>query len=245
MTTRNFLFALIIGIFCTSLVSCNFNFSSQPCNNKEPKKEVRNLGAFSEIDLSTAADIKLSQGTPQKFEIEGPTCDLENIVTNVNGSKLSIENEHNLKWGNRNKVVIYITVQDINSLSISGSGSIIAQTPVNTTDLRLNISGSGSIVISNLKAINTRSSIAGSGSIELAGTEKMDKHKIDIAGSGDIKAKDIPTSLAEVDIAGSGNCYLNVLEKLKASIAGSGDIYYLGRPAIESSTAGSGKIKSL
>jgi hypothetical protein len=245
MTTRNYLSALIIAIFCTSLVSCNFNFSSKPCNNKAPKREVRNLDVFSEIDLSTAADVKLTQGTLQKFEIEGPTCDLENIVTKVSGSRLTIENEQNLMWGNRNKVVIYITVQDVNSLSISGSGSIIAQTSVNTTDLRLNISGSGSIVISNLKAVNTRSSIAGSGSIELAGTEKMDKHKIDIAGSGDIKAKDIPTSIAEVDIAGSGNCYLNVLEKLKASIAGSGDIYYLGRPAIESSTAGSGKIKSL
>lgn len=245
MTTRNYSSALSIVILCVLLVSCNFNFSSKPCNNKEPKKEVRNLDVFSEIDLATAADVKLTQGTPQKFEIEGPTCDLENIVTKVSGSRLTVENEHNLTWGNRGKVIIYITVQDINGVSISGSGSIVAQTPVSTTDLRLNISGSGSIVISNLKTVNARSSIAGSGSIELAGTEKMDKHKIDIAGSGDVKAKDIPTSNAEISIMGSGNCYVNVLEKLKANVAGSGDIYYLGRPVIDSSVAGSGKVKSL
>jgi len=245
MKTRNYFRTLITALVCMSLTSCMINFVSKPCNDKTVKKEVRSLDKFSGIGLGTAANIEVIQGTPQKFEIEGPACDLENIVTKVHGSNLSIETEHNITSGNREKVTIYITVENIEKLSIAGSGSIYTKTAIVTTNLHLDIAGSGSIVIPELKATTVNSSIAGSGSIELSGKEKMEKHKIDIAGSGDIKAKEIPTSLVEVSIAGSGSCYLNVTDKLKASIAGSGDVYYLGRPIIESSSAGSGKIKPL
>lgn len=245
MKNQNLISKLFIGIVCISLISCNFNIVTKPCNDKTLKKEVRNLDKFSGIDLAIAANIELTQGTPQKFEIEGPVCDLENITTKVNGSDLSIETEHNISYGSRDKVTIYITAEDISKLSIAGSGSIIAKSVINTNDIKFDIAGSGSIVIPELKATTAKSSIAGSGSIEISGKGKMEKHKIDIAGSGDIKAKDIQTTTVEVNIAGSGSCYLNVTDKLKASIAGSGDIYYLGRPSIESSTAGSGKIKPL
>lgn len=245
MKNQNLAFKLFIGVVAVLLISCTLNIANKPCDSSTPKKEVRNLDKFSGINLSVAADIQLTQGTPQKFEIEGPTCDVENITTKVNGSDLSIETEHNIRWGKRDKVIIYITVEDVTKLSIAGSGSIYAKNPLSINEAGLHIAGSGSIVIPELKAKSIISSIAGSGTIELSGKEKLDNHKIKIAGSGDVKAKDIPTSFVEVNIAGSGSCYLNVTDKLKASIAGSGDIYYSGRPSIESSVAGSGKIKSL
>ncbi|HEY4786453.1 MAG TPA: head GIN domain-containing protein [Bacteroidales bacterium] len=245
MTTRKFIPHLIIAILCLALINCSFNISTKPCNDKTLKKEVRTLDKFTGIDLSIAANIQLTQGTPQKFEIEGPACDLENTVTKVNGSVLTIENDHNITWGKRDKVTIYITVENIDKLSVAGSGDILAKNSLTTNDLRLDIAGSGSINIPDLKATTLKSSIAGSGSIEISGKDKAEKHKIHIAGSGDVKAKDFQTSQVEVSIAGSGSCYLNIIDRLKADIAGSGDIYYMGRPVIESSLAGSGKIKSL
>jgi hypothetical protein len=244
MTTKKIIIILLIGVIGISFTGCLYNISSKPCNNKTVTKGERTLNKFSEINLAVAADIHLTQGSPQKVEIEGPACDLENIKTIVSGSSLSIHNEHNI-YGNREKTTIYITVEDINSLSIAGSGSIIAKTAIRSNDLDLDITGSGSIIIQELNAVTVKSSIAGSGSIELSGTEKTEKHKIQINGSGDIKAKNLPTSIVDVSIAGSGTCYLNVIEKLKASIMGSGDIYYSGKPEIESSSAGSGKIKPL
>jgi len=245
MKTHNVSFSIFISIICILLLSCTFNIVSKPCSDKTPKKEVRNLDKFDGIELSVAADIQLTQGTPQKLEIEGRTCDLENIVTKINGSSLHIKNDHSIFGTSREKVTIYITVQDINKLSIAGSGSIFAKSAISINDLRLNIAGSGSINIPDLKATNVNSSIAGSGSIEISGKEKLEKHSIDIAGSGDVKAKDILTSIAEINIMGSGSCYLNVADKIKAHISGSGDIFYAGKPSVESSVAGSGKIKPL
>jgi len=105
MRTQNLTSMLVYSVMCLLIASCAFNFSSKPCTDKTPKKETRALDKFSEIDLGVAGDVQLIQGTTQKFEIEGATCDLENITTKINGSKLSIENESNIS-GQREKVTI-------------------------------------------------------------------------------------------------------------------------------------------
>lgn len=244
MTTRKYLIILLIGIIGITTFGCLQNITSHPCTDKTVQKEERSLDKFNEINLAGSADIKLTQGSPQKVEIEGPKCDIENMKTVVSGSKLSVYNDRNI-YGSREKTVIYITVEEINSLRVTGSGSIKASNDVKSNNVSFDVTGSGFISIGNLNAVNIRSSITGSGSIELSGREKAENHKIEIAGSGDVKAKDLTTTSVDVSIAGSGSCYINVTERLKAHIMGSGDIYYLGKPSIESSSAGSGKLKSL
>jgi hypothetical protein len=235
----------IVFLATITLFGCNIQYSTKHCNDKTIKKEERTLGVFTGLELGIAADVQLVQGTPQRVEIEGCTCDLEKIVTRIEGSALSIETEHDFFSGHSGKVTVYITMENMNKLSISGSGSIKSQTPISCTDLSLDIAGSGSINIHDLKVADLHSSIAGSGDISLSGSGKVEKHKIDIAGSGDVKANKLLTAIAEVDIAGSGSCYINVSDKLEASIAGSGDVYYSGKPSVNASVAGSGKVKSL
>jgi hypothetical protein len=231
-----FILFLLISYSCISI-------NQTPCSDKTPSTQERQISDFNGIELQVSADVKLSQSSSFKFLMEGPKCDLEKIETELKGSKLIIKSKDG-SW-NMGKITIHIDMPEIQELSIGGSGSIASSGDISGTDLQLDIAGSGSIMIANLKANRLKSSIAGSGSINIAGSEKMDYHKIDIAGSGDVLAKSIPTSEVEVDIAGSGSCQLNVTNKLKAEIAGSGNVYYLGNPSVSTDITGSGKVKPL
>lgn len=233
-------FLLFVSLLIvTSCSNCSINSSS---SDKNLKKEERSLSSFNGIDLGVSADVRLTQGE-QKLTLEGAASDLEKITTKLDGSNLIIKTRPGT-W-HVGKIKIYISMEEIKNLEISGSGSINAESLIETADLKLNIAGSGSIKIAELKASEVKSEIAGSGSIYLSGKESIESHNIEIAGSGDILTENLSTKNAKIEIAGSGSCKVYVTEKLDVQIAGSGDVYYKGRPAINSSIAGSGKLKSL
>lgn len=240
MKTTLLYFACFVSVL--SLTRCNFN--SAPCKNSTIVTSERQVDKFAGIDLGVSANVNLVQGTPQKVILHGATCDLELITTEVSGNTLKIEKKENF-FRNLGKITADITVEDISHLSIGGSGDMIAKSPISTTNLKVEIAGSGSVKIDELSAKKLSSTIAGSGSIHISGKDKLEKQEIEISGSGDIFTENMMTTDANVSISGSGSCRIYVTDNLKASIAGSGDVYYKGKPSINSSVAGSGKIKSL
>src|SRR6186713_2203528 len=96
-------------------------------------KETRNVGTFTKISFRVPGKLYLRQGSPQKVEIEGKKSILAEIETDVDGSKLVIEKEGkwmDWNWGVGDEVTVYITVKDIEALSVSGSGDLIGETKI-------------------------------------------------------------------------------------------------------------------
>jgi hypothetical protein len=235
---------VLIGTVSLSAINCNISSSYSHQDDGSIKKEVRTVDKFDGIDLATSADIKLTQGSPQSVTLEGRAKDLEKIVTEIKGSNLRIDTKSG-SW-NVKKITIYITVENINELHISGSGSIVAQNQINTNNLSLHISGSGSLEIGDLKALNINSHISGSGSVKLSGkSAEVKQHEVHISGSGDVVANELQTQTVDVHISGSGGCKVNASDKLVARISGSGCVYYSGKPVIDASVSGSGKVKEM
>ena len=110
-------------------------------------KQTRDVPSFSSISLSLAADVHLKQGPKQEVVVEGDKDILDVLKTEVHGKTLKIYLD---KWFMRSykKVTIYITMPEIDGLTITGSGNITAETPVNTSDIDFTITGSGDINIS-------------------------------------------------------------------------------------------------
>ncbi len=204
--------------------------------------KVRNVPAFSELNLSISANVYLKQGSTQKVEIQASDKLLEKIETEVKGGALTI------KWTERNvrhseKIKIYITMTDVNALRIAGSGDIIGSGLISTSDLQLKISGSGNIELPDVKANKIASKISGSADISLKGSSVVDEFSIAISGSGDVNAGDLPAKDVTIAISGSGDCKVHANGTLKARVAGSGDVYYKGKAVIDSKVSGSGSIK--
>jgi hypothetical protein len=241
---RNFAISLIIGIsFTFTGYGCDLGLNN---NNKfqDVKKETREVEKFSSIGLSVSADLILVQGTPQKVVLEGNAEDLEKIITELDGSSLEIKHKHD--FSRIGKIKIYITVKDIEGLSVSGSGSITSDGPVKSDRLALAVSGSGTITLTDLTANSISSAVSGSGTIHMSGKNaKVDKQNIAISGSGDVFAEDLETRIVKVGISGSGSCKVFASEKLEAGVSGSGKVYYKGKAVVDAAVSGSGKVRTI
>jgi hypothetical protein len=190
------------------------------------KRETREVSTFTKISFRTAGKVYVKQGSPQKVEIEGSAEMLEKIKTKVEGGKLSIGPEEkwtNWSWGSDDKVTVYVTVANVETLSVSGSGDLIAQTKITTSgNLNLNVSGSGSLT-AEIEAGDVDSDVSGSGQIDIKG--KFKSISADVSGSGQVSVNGTIAGKADFEISGSGKVLASgSAESMSADISGSGKV---------------------
>ncbi len=210
--------------------------------------EEREVASFSEISLRVPGKLYIEQGDKQSVEIVAKASTLEDIITEVKGRKLTIRfksKNYLFKSFDPGKIEIYITVPEIDALSVSGSGDIIAEDVVKTRIMDLSISGSGDIDLAELDAERVKATISGSGDVVIGEGGVAQDFSVIISGSGDLKAEDFEAKDVVARIVGSGNCSITSNGSVKARIAGSGSVFYQGNPSIDSSVSGSGSVKKL
>ena len=202
------------------------------------EKDERDVSSFSGISLGIAGDLYLTQGSSQKVVVQAEK-NMDEIETVVRDGVLRIKTDN---WNSRIKgVKIWITMSEVESLNVSGSGTILAETPVESDELGLRVSGSGKIKIPELSADEIDVSISGSGDIFLSGT--VDEMDIRISGSGAVYAENLEVDECGIRISGSGDCSIGATDELEASISGSGKVTYFGNPRIDARVSGSGKVR--
>lgn len=208
------------------------------------KTETRDVTGFTGISLSLPAKVTIKQGNKEGLTIEADDNYLPLIETVVERGQLRIRpTEKNMSFKGRSmKLNITIDAINIESLSVSGSGDIVAD-ELNSPKLRTSIAGSGEVNIKSLTSDSVKVSIAGSGDLNLGGTSN--ELEGSIAGSGSIKADRLKAKNVVVKVAGAGEATIWATDTMKLSIAGSGDVKYWGEAKVTQSVAGSGSIKRL
>ena len=222
---------------------CAFSTSHANAEGQE-----RKVDPFSEISLRVPGNLILAQGDKQNVEIVAKNSVLDKIITEVKDRKLTIRfPSKDYIWRDieSGKIVIYVTVPEINALAVSGSGDIVAEDAIKSRILDLTVSGSGDINLGELTAEQVKVAISGSGDITIKGNETATDLSVAISGSGKLKALDFPVEDALVKVAGSGDCSVYVKNKLTAKVAGSGNVKYRGKPQIDKAVTGSGSISSI
>ncbi|MEO1053841.1 MAG: head GIN domain-containing protein [Bacteroidota bacterium] len=233
---RNSLYALI-GTFAVLITAFTFTNAQE--------REKRNVDSFTRISFQTSGTLYLTQGNTQKVELVGSDDKLRKIETVVKGDKLIIRREGNgwKNWSSSGKLDIYITVKNIEGISVGGSGRVMGQNKFKTDDLRLSVSGAGKMEL-EVDAADVDFSISGSGRITISGN--ADNNDISISGSGKIDGEEFSCKAIDASISGSGSCRVNVSDRIDARISGSGSIYYKGNPShVNASSSGSGKVKKI
>ena len=190
-------------------------------------RETRNVGTFTKISFRLPGKLYLRQGSPQKVEVEAKGDVLKKIETEVEGSKLVIGKESNWtdwNWGDDDdQIKVYITVKDIDGLSVSGSGDLIGETKIVTGDLDLNVSGSGSLKIEADASGAVDGNVSGSGDLILKG--KCRSFESNVSGSGKVSLTTSITETADFGVSGSGKIEASgSAATVKATISGSGKV---------------------
>lgn len=203
----------------------------------------RTTSSYNLIKCSGFMDFILVKGTEGNIKIEGEENLLEYIITEVKNNVLivKVKNGKNIKSTRGNDIKITIPFEDIEKVSLSGSGDLWNKDIINTTSFDVALAGSGDIVL-DINTTLVNGSISGSGDLTLKGNTNNLVAKV--TGSGDFHSFDLQSNNTEVSISGSGNAKVVSNEILKARVAGSGDIVYKGNPEKDTKVSGSGSISN-
>lgn len=234
-------------ILTTLILAFSLNANAQWWGNSKKIKgngnvttEVRKVGDFDEVSVGGSFDVVLIAGKEGKVTLEGEENILEHIITEVVGGKLKIKFRKNTNIRTTKKLIATVPFEDIEGVSLGGSGNVIVKKKITGDNVSVSIGGSGNI-IAEVDASKVSASIGGSGDIKLSG--KTEDLKCSIAGSGSIKAYELETDDLKASIAGSGSVKTHVNKKIKASVVGSGSVYYKGKPThIDTKSVGSGDV---
>jgi hypothetical protein len=234
------LFTIIIVLLSVSINAQSWWNSKKIKGNGNVITKTRSIKNFDKVSIGGSFDVNLVDGAEGKITIEGEENLIPYIETEVKNGKLKVQFKENTNIRTTKKLVITIPFEDIEAVSLGGSGNVSVQKRMKSDDASFSIGGSGNIT-ANVDANTVKASIGGSGSIKLKG--KTDNFKCSIAGSGNVKAYDLEANTLKASIAGSGSVQTTVSTKIKASVVGSGSVYYKGNPKhIDNSSIGSGDV---
>jgi hypothetical protein len=189
-------------------------------------RETRKVDSFTKISFRHSGKLYLKQGSPQKVEIEGDEDIIRDIETDVDGDRLIIGRPG--KWfdwssHSEDRIIVYITVPEIDGLSVSGSGDIIGQTKITTDDIKLNVSGSGSMTVEVEVRGELEADVSGSGDMDVKG--KCRNFNSDVSGSGGVRLALNVTEHADFGVSGSGKiAATGTSESVRTGISGSGKV---------------------
>jgi putative autotransporter adhesin-like protein len=185
----------------------------------QTKSETRTVSGFTGIELSGIGEVTIEQGDAESLTIEADDNVLPALTSEVDGSVLRLGTKPRTRVQTRNPIHYRVTVDDLDRIDLSGSGTI---------------TGAG------LKLTTLEVSISGSGTMNLAGS--ANQQEVEVSGSGRYEAAQLPSRSVSIEISGSGKATVAAAEQLRVDISGSGTVTYSGDPTIDQSISGSGRL---
>ncbi|WP_374949471.1 head GIN domain-containing protein [Mucilaginibacter sp.] len=226
------------------VVVSSLTFAKANTNVKANDSEDRHLSGFNAVSVSGSFDVYVTQGSSESVKVDAPSDIIDRIITEVDGGVLKIytknNNGMNWSWGNNKKIVVYVSIKDVNAVSLSGSGDVFFKNGLRAPSLKLKLTGSGDLT-GKVDVKNLESNVSGSGDITISG--RAETSIVSVVGSGDFTGQGLITANTSVKVAGSGDARVNAADRIDASVVGSGDVHYTGSAKnISSSKAGSGSV---
>lgn len=207
--------------------------------------EVKN---FTSVAAGGPIQVIITLGNTESVKFEGDADAIATLVAEVKGSALIIRPQMSwTSWAHKykdKKIIAHVNAKTLNSLTMSGDGTITVKGTINQNTLTATLSGSGSINAQiNVGALTAV--ISGSGKLNISG--ETDEAKATISGSGVLSQKEaLKTGKLSATLSGSGSAYVQTDGEINALISGSGHVYYSGNADVnEKVLLGSGGVKKL
>lgn len=234
---------IILGLL---LVATGFTLNAQNVV-RDANAQVRNVGTFNKIRISSAINLYLSQGNSQGVAVSSEDENVTNkIKTEVKDGTLKIYVENGAwnswNWSNRH-LKAYVTFTTLELLDASGASNVELTDPINVGNFRLELSGASNIK-GTIKGSDINVDLSGASNIKVDFTATS--FKLSQSGASNFKG-DISSPETNFDISGAsvtdvnGNTTNLVVDASGASNFKGGDLTAVSCE-IEASGASSASI---
>ena len=214
-------FITLLGLFLFS--SCTTDSDDDCLDSLGPiVTEIRDVDDFHSIVLKGIGNIFLTQGSTKSLSIETNEELLIRLETTVSNETLTVDlSEKDCIIRDIDKLDIFITIPNIESLSVGGVGNITAQNDFDLESLNISLDGVGNATLRG----------------------KTDFLETSSSGVGNIHAFDMTAEKCNIVITGVGNVEVTVTSELDVNINGSGNVFYKGNPTVTVDISGSGNVR--
>lgn len=234
---------LTIVVLVLSALACTIGGGAVR-GSGEVVEEEREVSGITGVTFETVGNLYIEEGEEESLRIEAEDNLIPHFQTQVDDGILTIGADPDTVLGPTAPVNFYLTVQELNTLELIGSGDIEVPS-LGAEMLTISVSGSGDINVADLNADVLEVRIPGSGDLRVS-DGSVNEQSITIDGSGRYQARDLQSVEADVSIGGSGSVTIRVQNNLEVSISGSGSVRYAGSPTLDRVTvSGSGSIEQI
>jgi hypothetical protein len=189
--------------------------------------ETRNVPvqSFSALKSSGIFELKMSQGGSESVKLEGDQNLLQYISVRNEGSKLIIDmdklNDKNINFKTKNKLKVYVTFKNINSMDLSMIGNVNNTGGMSFTDLDIQNKSVGDLDL-NLTANKINMKNKGVGNVKLTG--KAQDANIENKGVGSMEAGSFAVRTMILENSGVGSVEVNAEKDIKVKSSGIGSV---------------------
>ncbi len=218
-------------------------FAQEKTVIKDRNAQMRNVGSFTGISVSSAIELLITQGDPINVVVSADEDKYrDNIKTEVTNGVLHIYYESkgfNWNIGNH-RLKAYVSFNTLRSLSISGASNCKINGTVNQPDLTIKMSGastlSGELKIGTLN-------FEGSGASNAKITGSAGKLNLQVSGASDFKSYEFTAENCTARASGASDIRVTVNRELSADASGASSVNYKGNPSVrEARSSGASNI---
>lgn len=205
--------------------------------------ETRDLRSFTEISVAEGIEVIAEKGTENSVEINTRRIDLDRVLTEVRGGRLSIRIDN--KWYKstpRHDVKIKLTYTDeLERIKVNTGAELLVKGEIKGRRLNIDTSTSGMVELKvAVEFLDMRAST--SGRIEVEGTSE----EVDAGAStgGTIYAYDVTSKDVSAKASTGADIRVNAEDYLRGKASTGGSVYYRGRPKTSMSSSTGGSVRS-
>jgi carbon monoxide dehydrogenase subunit G len=225
--------ALVLVVFALSTLACfcgglnvktvRFGWPGAVRGSGRVAEEGRQVSGITGVELATFGDLSIEVGEREELRIEAEDNLIPYFETEMRNGTLVIKQRPNVRIVSRQPVNFYLTVKELKSIEITGSGNVSAP-DLDAEGFRATIGGSGDLRMEDLEAGPVTVRINGSGGMRMKDVD-AETLSVRITGSGDMDMGDLNADTLEVRLTGSGHLDIagGQVDRQEITINGSGD----------------------
>lgn len=216
------LFALI---FVIPTQAQNWNWGKGEKGNKKVVEQNRDLDGFTKVGVSSGIDLYLTQGSSFQVQIITDENIQDNIVTQVNGNRLTLKVEGSIS---PSKLEARVTLPSLEGITASGGSDVFGQNEFRIDDLELSMSGGSDLELS-VRGKTLHMNLSGGSDAKLVG--QVGNIEANTSGGSDLRANKLIAERIEISCSGGSDAWIHATQSVDIRAAGASDVRYSGDPA--------------